>query len=262
MKNTGHQVAIITGGTTGIGLATARTLAMRGVRVILGGRDAARGEAAAADLVRSGASAVFVPCDVRREADVASLVERATERFGGVDLMFNNAGIEGRLGFFTELAEDDLDEVLATNVKGVLLGMKHALRVMLPRGRGVIVNTASVVGTLLSLPFAPVYGPSKAAVLAATRSAAAGCSAQGVRVYAVCPYMTDTPMTTRLTGGDPATAARFASLNPSGTIAEPADVAEVVTDMLFAPTRFESGAAVVVDRGGPAGLVAAAGLSG
>lgn len=248
MTITRDEVAIITGGATGIGLATAKELTERGVRVVLAGRDAGRGEAAAA-----GLGAVFRRCDVRREADVAGLVAFALERFGRLDLMFNNAGVEGTLNLITDIEEADIDDVLATNLKGVLFGMKHALRAMVARGRGVVVNNASFVGTTLALPVAPIYGPSKAAVISATRAAAAAVGTETIRIYAVCPYMIATPMLERLTGGDAAATAQFAGLNPSGQIAAPAEVARVVADMLFAAAPFEQGSAVFVDHGGRVG---------
>jgi NAD(P)-dependent dehydrogenase (short-subunit alcohol dehydrogenase family) len=246
------QIAIITGGATGIGLATAKALVDRDVHVVLAGRNAERGRAAAAEL---GERASFVACDVRREAEVAALVAGAVERSGALDLMFNNAGIEGRLGLVTELDEADLDDVIATNLKGVLFGTKHAVRAMLPHARGVVVNTASFVGTRLPLPVAPIYGPIKAAVLSSSKTTAASFAGQGIRAYAVCPYMIDTPMLDRLTSGSAEARAQFATLNPSGSIASPGDVAQVVVDMLFEPTRYPSGAAVFVDHGGAAGTL-------
>lgn len=247
-----RKVAIITGGATGIGLATAEALVGCGVHVVLAGRDAERGRSVAE---RLGERAEFVACDVRREAEVAALVTGVAERLGGLDLMFNNAGIEGRLNLVTDIDEGDVDDLVATNLKGVLFGTKHAVRAMLPRERGVVVSTASFVGSTLPLPVAPIYGPLKAAVVSLAKTTAASFGVQGIRAYAVCPFMIDTPMLDRLTGGSAEARARFATLNPSGTIASPADVAGVVVEMLLEPSKHANGSAVLVDHGGAAGTL-------
>jgi NAD(P)-dependent dehydrogenase (short-subunit alcohol dehydrogenase family) len=246
------RVAIVTGGTSGIGLAVARAVVHAGGTALLAGRNAARGEEAAALAGGAEGRAVFVKTDVRRSADVERLFRQACARFGHVDYLFNNAGVEG----------DDhdaaaLDEMLGTNVKGVLVCMRHAIERFTAQRSGVIVNTASFVGTTLPLPRAIAYGSTKAAVLSLTRSVAASLTGRGVSVFAVCPWITDTPMVDRLAKGDPAAKARIAALNPSGRIVSPNEVAAVVLALFAGTLGLESGEAVLVDSGGVLQTIAA-----
>ena len=244
------MVAIVTGGATGIGRAVAAGLGAQGVAVVLAGRNEERGQAAARALAQGGGRMSFIRADVSREADVQSLVEQTVETHGGVHFLFNNAGIEGPLGPIESLAESALDELLAINLKGVFLCMKHVLSRMVGSGGGVIVNTGSFVGTTVPFPNGIVYGATKAAVLSMTRSVAVAFADQGVRVYAVCPWITDTPMTDRLTAFQPEAKAQFGAMNPSGRIVAPEDVAGVVLSLFADQAGLESGDSVLVDRGG------------
>ena len=240
------RTAVVTGGASGMGLAVARELHARGANVVLAARRAAEGEAAASTL---GDRALFVRTDVRKESDVRALFETAEGRFGSVDLLFNNAGIEGPLAPLDACTDEAIDDVLATNVKGVMLCMKHAVPRMAARGGGVIVNNASFVGTVVPFPLGAVYGASKAAVLSVTQAAAAGYGEQGVRIFTVCPWITDTPMIDRLTGHQPEAKTQFGTMNPSGSIASPEDIAHAVLSFFAEPTR-DNGSAWLIDRGG------------
>ncbi len=251
-----NKVAIITGGATGIGRATAEALAASGACVVIAGRNSARGEAAAEAIRRSGGDARYIRTDVCVEADVEALVQQTVEVYGGLDYLFNNAGTEGGVGPLTDETEQSVDSVLAANVKGVFLGMKHAIPALLARGGGAIVNTASFVGTVAPVPTAVIYGASKAAVLSMTASAAAGLADHGVHVYAVCPWVTDTPMLDRLTGGQEAFKEQFGGFNPSGVRAMPEDIAGVVVRLLAGTAGVESGGGVLVDRGGATTMLA------
>jgi NAD(P)-dependent dehydrogenase (short-subunit alcohol dehydrogenase family) len=172
------------------------------------------------------------------------------QRYGGLDYLFNNAGIEGPPGALDVTTEAGIDEVMAINVKGVLLCMKHAVPRMLARGGGAIVNNASFIGTTLPFPGAVMYGATKAAVLSMTRAVAAGYSAQHVRVHAVCPWITDTPMIDRLAGHQAEAKARLASLNPSGRIVAPDEIAGVVLSIFSGDAGLDPGDAVLVDTAG------------
>jgi NAD(P)-dependent dehydrogenase (short-subunit alcohol dehydrogenase family) len=198
----------------------------------------------------AGGEAIFIQTDVQSEPEIRSLFQRSVNTFGGIDYLFNNAGVEGVLAPITECPESACDEVLNTNIKGVFLCMKHVIPAMLERGGGAIVNTASFVGTAVPFPDAVAYGASKAAVLSMTSSVAAGFGDQGIRVYAVCPWITDTPMIDRLTGYQSEAKTQFASVNPSGRIAAPEDVAGVAVAMLAGAPEYENGDAVLVDNGG------------
>ena len=211
------RVAVITGGATGIGCAVARGLISRGAHVMIAGRNSERGYHVARSLAVVG-RAMFERADVRCEQDVERLFQRTLQIYGRIDFLFNNAGSEGPHRSGEAVPGDyDLDELLGTNIKGVMLCLRHALPRLAACGGGVVVNTGSFVGTTLPFPGAVAYGATKAAVLSITRSVAASSKAQNVVVLAVCPWITDTPMADRLAGRDHAAKAEFARLNPSGT---------------------------------------------
>ena len=244
-----EQVAVITGGATGIGLATAHALAAAGADVVLAGRDAGRGEQAAADINRRGGRARFIRTNVADDAQVASLAERAAHERGRIDIWFNNAGVEGGIGPLSEFDDATVRTLLDTNVKGVYSGMRHALRHM--TGGGVIINNASFVGTKVPVPVAVAYGATKAAVVSMTRSAAAGLEDKGVRVFAICPWIVDTPMVDRLTGGGtPEDKARFAeAFAPSGRLTPPEEIADVVLELCNGNRTARTGDALLIDAG-------------
>lgn len=245
------KVAVITGGSTGIGKEVALQLAKDGVIVVIAGRNKERGESATAELVNAGAQALFVQIDVGVEQQVKNLVDQAMASFGRIDYLFNNAGTEGIMGSLDQNTEEIIDEVLSSNIKGVLLCIKHVFPVMMNQGGGVIINTASFVGTTMPLPVAVVYGASKAAVLSITRSVAVAGAEKNVQVYAVCPWVTDTPMVDRLTGHQAEAKAGFgASINPSGKIATTADIADATVSLFTGQTVAQSGDAILVDSGG------------
>ena len=244
-----ERVAVITGGTSGIGLAVAKKLNASGILVVLASRDEERGKSAARGL---SSDAHFVRTDVAREADIAALLGGVRKRLVRIDFIFNNAGAEGAgVAPPAEWSEDDCDEVLSVNVKGVFLGIKHGVPIMIESGGGAIVNTASFVGTVVPFLDGALYGASKAAVISLTRAVAAGYGENGIRCYAVCPWITDTPMIERLTGGAGAEAkAGLASaFNPSGKLIAPAEIAAVVCDMFLTPDAYANGDVVLVDSG-------------
>jgi NAD(P)-dependent dehydrogenase (short-subunit alcohol dehydrogenase family) len=250
--------AIVTGGSTGIGYAVAARLAEGGASVTIAGRARGRGEAAATALAGRRGPVRFVATDVRDEASVRRLVADTIAASGAVDILFNNAGVEGALGPLAGYPVESLDELLATNVKGVFLCLKHVLPHMQARGGGVVVNTASFVGTVVPLPDGMAYGATKAAVLSLTRTAAAAVGGQPIRIYAVCPWITDTPMVDRLTGHQAEGKRQFAMVNPSHTIVTADDVAGVVLKLFAGETDLENGSAVLVDAGGAVARMAPA----
>ena len=247
MSTNTQKVAIVTGGATGIGKAVAQVLVAHGAAVVIAGRDQARGEAAAAEL---GGNTLFVQTDVSQESDVERLLATTLDRYGRLDYLVNNAGIEAGMGGFEGTEADLIDRVLAVNVKGVFLAIKHAAPVMVRQQAGVIINLASFVGTINPIPQAAIYGASKAAVLSLTRAAAAAYAEQHLRVYAVCPWMTDTPMADRQTASDPAAKAQYAAaINPSKQLATPDDLAQATVALLEGRTELANGEAVLVDQG-------------
>jgi NAD(P)-dependent dehydrogenase (short-subunit alcohol dehydrogenase family) len=248
------RVAVITGGTSGIGLAVASELNAAGVAVVLAGRDEERGKNATRALARDG-DAQFIRTNVRHEADVAALFEGALRRFGRVDFIFNNAGAEGAgVAPPADWSDTACDEVLLVNIKGAFLAIKHGVPALLDSGGGTIVNTASFVGTVVPILEAAVYGASKAAVISLTRAVAAGYEDKNIRCYAVCPWVTDTPMIDRLTGGGgtEAKAGLAATFNPSGKLVTTREIAEIVRDMFLERDLYANGDVVLVDGGGKA----------
>jgi NAD(P)-dependent dehydrogenase (short-subunit alcohol dehydrogenase family) len=246
MSTTSQKVAIVTGGATGIGRAIAHALVATGAAVIIAGRDQQRGEIAAAEL---GGNAFFVATDVSQEHDVQQLMASAVDRYGRLDYLINNAGIEAGMGGFEGTEAELIDRVLAINVKGVFLAIKHAAPVMVRQQGGIIINIGSFVGTTNPIMEAAAYGASKAAVLSLTRAAAAGYADQNLRVYAVCPWMTDTPMADRQTDSDPTAKARYAAaINPSKQLAMPEDLAQATIAILEGRTKLPNGEAVLVDH--------------
>lgn len=244
------RVAVITGGATGIGQAVACALVARGASVVLASRDREHGDQVARAVAAGTGRAVFERTDVRRERDVERLFQRAVDAYGRVDFIFNNAGIEGPSDDLQALRERGLDDLLGTNLKGVLFCLKHGLPRLLAQGGGIVVNVGSFVGTTLPLPHAVAYGATKAAVLSITRSVAAGLTSMNVGVFAVCPWITDTPMIDRLAGHNGAAKARLGQMNPSGRIVAPDDVAAVVLSIFAGQSGLVSGDAVLVDSGG------------
>lgn len=186
------KVAVVTGGGNGIGRAVCLGFAARGAKVVVVDRDA---EGAAAVAAEIGAAALACTADVTRTADVQAYVARALEAFGRIDCFHNNAGIEGRVAPTAEYEEAMFDAVMGVNVKGVFLGLRHVLPVMIRQGSGAVVNTASTAG-LIGTPGMPAYVASKHAVIGLTKVAASEVGPQGIRVNAVCPGPISTRMIT------------------------------------------------------------------
>jgi NAD(P)-dependent dehydrogenase (short-subunit alcohol dehydrogenase family) len=226
------KVALITGGGNGIGRAAAIGFASRGARVVVVDRDAAAGEATTGIVRQQGGDALFVAADVTQSGDVRNYVKLALDRYGAIDCFFNNAGIEGSVAPTHQYDEDMFDRVMAVNVKGVFLGLRHVLPVMISQGRGAVVNTSSVAG-LVASPGMPAYVASKHAVIGLTRTAAGEVARSGVRVNAVCPGPIDTRMIhsleAMLNPGDPAAVgSRYQSAIPLGRYGTAEEVANLV----------------------------------
>ncbi|MEM7625059.1 MAG: glucose 1-dehydrogenase [Planctomycetota bacterium] len=246
------KVILITGGGTGIGKATAVMAAAEGAKVVIGNRNAERGEAVAAEIRAGGGEARFLKTDVTNEADVESLVRHATETFGGLHGAFNNAGVEQDFTPLGQTTTEDYRFVMDINVLGVLLSMKHEGAAILASGGGSIVNNASVAG-MIGMATIPVYIASKHAVLGLTQSAALEWGAQGVRVNAVSPGAIETPMVERFRGEDAAqreqVEAMFKAAHPIGRIGRPEEVASAVVYLLSDESSFVLGANFAVDGG-------------
>ena len=247
------KVALITGAGNGIGRAAALGFASRGARVMVVDRDAAAGEATAGIIRQQGGEARFTAADVTRSADVQAYVKATLDAFGSIDCFHNNAGIEGTVAPTAEYDEDMFDRVMAVNVKGVFLGLRHVLPVMLKQQRGAVVNTASVAG-LVASPGMPAYVASKHAVIGLTKTAAGEVARSGVRVNAVCPGPIDTRMIhaleTMLNPTDPASVGtRYQSNIPLGRYGTAEEIANLVQFLCSDLATNITGAHYVADGG-------------
>lgn len=226
------KVALITGGAAGIGREVAVMFAERGASVVVVDRDADAGEETARLARQAGAVASFAEADVSRSEDVRRYVQATVDAHGRIDCFFNNAGIEGTMAGTAEYDEAVFDSVIAVNLKGVFLGLRHVLPVMLRQGGGAIVNTASTAGVAGS-PGLCGYVASKHGVIGLTRTAATEYGRDGIRVNAVCPGPTETRMIESLErqagpGGSNSVRERYRSAIPIGRYATPAEIANLV----------------------------------
>lgn len=251
------QVAIVTGGASGIGEQTVRTFIEAGARVVIADVQEERGHHLAEAL---GTQASFLRTDVAEEAQVAAAVEHAVSRWGRLDVMFNNAGFGGVSGPIDELDLAEYDRTMAVLLRGVFAGAKHAARVMKPARRGVILNTASVAG--LQAGFGPaVYSAAKAAVAHLSRCLAVELAEFGIRVNAICPGVTVTHIFTAPMGLSGAAAeavlpridAALAGWAPLGRSGQPADIANAALWLASDAASYVTGQAIVVDGGLTAG---------
>ena len=242
------QVALVTGAANGIGRATAQAFASAGLKVVVSDVDVTGGEQTV-DLIRqAGGEALFVRCDVSRDAEVQVLMASVIEAYGRLDYAFNNAGIEIEKGRLNEGSEAEFDAIMGVNVKGVWLCMKYQLPVMLKQGAGAIVNTASVAG-LMAAPKMSIYCASKHAVLGLTRSAAVEYARKNIRINAVCPGVIDTEMYRRAHEADPKKADFAAAMHPVGRIGKAEEVAAAVLYLCSDAAAFVTGVALPVDGG-------------
>jgi NAD(P)-dependent dehydrogenase (short-subunit alcohol dehydrogenase family) len=240
-------VVLITGALTGIGRATAIAFAQEGARIVVSGRRNEAGQKLVAELRGIGAEAEYGRADVRNEEDVRELIDKTVVRFGRLDIAVNNAATEGPRGFVTEQTAESYAATFDTNVLGVLLSMKHELRVMLPQGSGSIVNISSAYGSV-GAPGASVYVGSKHAVEGITKSAALEVAQTGVRVNVVAPGTTDTGMLTRFTDTDENKAALVSTV-PLKRLATPEEIAHVIVFVASAHASYMTGASIPVDGG-------------
>jgi NAD(P)-dependent dehydrogenase (short-subunit alcohol dehydrogenase family) len=240
-------VVLITGALTGIGRATAIAFAKERARLVVSGRRETEGIALEAELRGLGAEAEFIVADVRYEKDISNLVDRAVARFGPLDVAINNAGTEGKPGPLTDVSVETYNAMFDTNVLGVVLSLKHELRVMQAEGSGSIVNISSTMGERGAANLS-LYTGSKHAVEGITKSAALEGAAYGVRVNAVAPGPTETAMLDRLAGSAEKKAAFFAAV-PLKRGASPAEIADAVVFVASDKAAYITGQVIRVNGG-------------
>jgi NAD(P)-dependent dehydrogenase (short-subunit alcohol dehydrogenase family) len=242
---------LITGALSGIGRATALALAHEGANVVASGRSDAEGARLVEQLRATGAQAEFIKADVRRDEQMRALVDAAVARFGRLDAAINNAGTEGEPGAITEQDADSYAATFDTNVLGVLLSLKHEIRVMAQQGAGSIVNVSSVLGKV-GMGGASVYAASKHAVEGLTKSVALEVADQGIRVNAVAPGPIDTNMLDRFTGNDAAAKQDFGATLPLRRIGRPEEVAQAIVFLALSKSGYITGHSLSVDGGAAA----------
>jgi NAD(P)-dependent dehydrogenase (short-subunit alcohol dehydrogenase family) len=240
-------VVLITGALTGIGRATALAFAQEGARIVVSGRRDEAGHALTRELRSLGVEVEFIRADVRHEDEVRNLIDKAVARFGRIDVAINNAGTEGTGGPVTEQTTESYATTFDTNVLGVLLSMKHEMRVMQAQGCGSIVNLSSTMGHR-GAPGASLYTASKHAVEGLTKSAALEGAASGIRVNAIAPGPVETEMLNRFTG----TAERKAGLVagvPLKRVGTPAEIADAIVFVASRKASFITGQIISVNGG-------------
>jgi NAD(P)-dependent dehydrogenase (short-subunit alcohol dehydrogenase family) len=242
-----NKVALITGGNSGIGRASALAFAKEGAKVVIAARRSSSGNSTVEEIKNFGGEATFIQTDVSKSDEIATLIHKTMETYGRLDCAFNNAGTEGVFGSMLELTEEVWDTTIGINLKAVWLCMKHEIEAFISQGTtGAIVNTSSwlAVGGLVG---STIYSASKAGLDGLIRPAALEFIKQGIRINNINPGIIDTDMTRRALHNDEATLAQFAAMNPSGRMGKPEEVAETVLWLCSDAASFITGQSILVD---------------
>lgn len=247
MKQLENKIAIVTGGTSGIGRSTAVALAAAGAKVVVAGRREAEGNETVKLVVEAGGEASFVQTDITKEDDVAKLIAETVNQHGRLDIAFNNAGVEA-LGPITDLTEADYRKVFDINVWGVLASIKHEVPAMLKSGGGSIINTSSIAGHV-GMAGASIYIASKHAVEGITKTSALELAKEGIRVNAVAPGAIETDMIDRFAGKEGEMRDYLTSLHPMGRLGKPQEIADAVVWLASNQSSFVTGQSILVDGG-------------
>lgn len=242
------KVAIVTGAGSGIGRASALLFAREGASVVAADWHEGAVKECVEEIVDAGGRAVYARTDVSDPEDVRALLALAEETFGGVDVLFNNAGIEGAPAPTADCTLENWDTTINVNLKGVFLGMKYAIPKLIERGAGVIVNMASIAG-LVGFANMPAYCASKGGVVQLTKTAALEYAAQHIRVNVICPGVIHTPMVDRFSGGTTEGLEQMRALEPVGRLGAAQEVAQLALFLASDDSSFCTGGVYTVDGG-------------
>lgn len=243
------KVALVTGAASGIGRATALAFGREGAKVLVADVAVDGGEETVRLIKDLGVEAAFVKADVSVDAEVAEMVAEAVDRFGGLDIAVNNAGIEGALGPTAEYPEEAWERVIAINLTGVWRSMRHEIPVLLKRGGGAIVNVASILG-VVGFANAPAYTAAKHGVVGLSKVAAMEYAPQGIRINVVGPGFIETPMVMERgveAGKHPEVQQQIAELHPIGRMGKPEEIADAILFLASEQATFIAGHSLIVD---------------
>jgi len=242
------KVAIITGATSGIGMATALLFAQEGAKVVVSGRNENRGGNVVKMIKERGGEAILVRTDVGKASDVKNMIKTTVDKYGKLDIIFNNAGIEGVSVDTANYPESVFDEVIAVNLKGVWLGIKYAVPELLKNRGGSIINMSSVAG-LVGFAGLSAYNATKGGIIQLTKTAALEYAKQNIRVNCIAPGVIETAMVDRTLKAHPEAKAAFVQIEPVGRFGKPEEVAKAALYLASEDSSFTTGTVLIVDGG-------------
>jgi NAD(P)-dependent dehydrogenase (short-subunit alcohol dehydrogenase family) len=243
-----NKVALISGAGSGMGKSAALIFASEGAKVAAADISEELVKETAAEIVKKGGQAIAIRADVSKSEDVKRMVDETVTKFGGLNIVYNNAGIEGESNFVSNMTEEQFDRVIAINLRGVFLGMKYALPHLIKAGGGSIINQASIAG-LVAVRGGAAYSAAKAGVIALTRVAALEYGRYNIRVNSICPGAIETPMAQRIRKGAPPNPKAIQRISVLGRMAEPEEIAKVALFLASDDSSFATGAPFIIDGG-------------
>jgi 3-oxoacyl-[acyl-carrier protein] reductase len=243
-----NKVALITGAGSGMGKSAALIFAREGAKVAAIDINEAQVKETAGEIAKNGGDAIALRADVSNSEDVKRVVDETVAKFGGLNIVYNNAGIEGESNFLSNMTEEQFDRVIAINLRGVFLGMKYALPHLVKAGGGSIINQASIAG-LIAVRGGAAYAAAKAGVIALTRVGALEYGRYNIRVNAICPGAIETPMAQRIRQGQPPNPKAIQRISVLGRMAEPEEIAKVALFLASDDSSFATGAPFIIDGG-------------